>query len=59
MTTNTEGMIVLEAVLDAANRRSKFEDEKGIYTTSKWPPHKLLNCKGKNSNFTGEKKARQ
>lgn len=51
--------MVLEAVLDAASRRSKFEDEKGIYTTSKWPPHKLLNCKGKNSNFTGEKKARQ
>lgn len=51
--------MVLEAALDAASRRSKFEDEKGIYIASKWPPHKLLNCKGKNSNFTGEKNARQ
>lgn len=51
--------MVFEAALDAESRGSKFEDEKDIYIASKCPPHKLVNCEGKNSNFTGEKNARQ
>lgn len=56
MTTNSEGMMVLEASLHAESRGSKFDKEQNIYIVSY---HKLLiNCKGKNRNFKEEKTVR-
>lgn len=53
---NTEGMMVLEASLHAESRGSKSDKEQDIYIMSS---HELLiNCKGKNGNFTEEKTVR-
>lgn len=53
---NTEGMMVLEASPHAESRGSKSDKEQDIYIVSS---HELLiNCKGKNCNFTEEKTVR-